>query len=399
MGSKKLTIACVFEGDLHSGGGFQAQLSTIIELSKKQKYSLIPFVFSEQNVLLLQNLGFSPVLIKNNIFTKVFRFVLLQKVFFAVVQKFKFKTYFENQVSQYGIDLVYFLAPSKYALDLTQYNYVYTLWDMCHRDMNEFPEVNFNREFELREILYKKVTSKAIATIVESELGAMNLSKRYGIDSNRVYSASLYPSLNTIHSGYIDIKKKYSIDTDYIYYPAQFWAHKNHVYIIDALVVLNLQGIKLTAVFSGSDKGNLTHVLNYAKKTGIENLIKYIGFAPNEELYHLYQQSLALVMPTYFGPTNIPPLEAFSIGTPVIYSDLEGLREQVGDAALLCDLKNPNNLAKHLKNLLESIGLRKDLISKGKNRLKELSKSDIIDILSEIFDDYAIKLKSWDYFI
>ena len=51
-------------------------------------------------------------------------------------------------------------------------------------------------------------------------------------------------------------------------------------------------------------------------------------------------------MPTYFGPTNIPPLEAFSLNVPVCYSDLDGLREQVGEAAFLMNLKNPESLAR-----------------------------------------------------
>ena len=55
----------------------------------------------------------------------------------------------------------------------------------------------------------------------------------------------------------------------------------------------------------------------------------------------LYKESIALVMPSYFGPTNIPPLEAFNLGVPVLYSDLPGLKDQVGDAALLLDLNKP----------------------------------------------------------
>ena len=59
-------------------------------------------------------------------------------------------------------------------------------------------------------------------------------------------------------------------------------------------------------------------------------------------------------MPTYFGPTNIPPLEAFKINVPVLYSDLPGLRDQVGKAAMLIDLKKPESLASNLKKLLNS---------------------------------------------
>lgn len=244
----------------------------------------------------------------------------------------------------------------------------------------------------MREQLYTKSLKKAVAILVDSELGKRNVIKRYGVDNQRIQVAPFAPSINAFVDNKVNVKTKYQIIGEYIYYPAQFWSHKNHVYII---AILKQQGINLTAIFSGSNKGNLSYVLDYAKKSNVSELVKYIGFAPNEEIYSLYKNALAMVMPSYFGPTNIPPLEAFAIETPVIYSDLDGLREQVGDGALLCDLKNPNSLAEHLKSILESENLRNNLINKGKDRLNELSQSNVVEILSDIFDDYAIKLKCW----
>ena len=48
-------------------------------------------------------------------------------------------------------------------------------------------------------------------------------------------------------------------------------------------------------------------------------------------------------MPSYFGPTNLPPIEAFKLGVPVFYPDLPGMREYVGNAAILIDLNNPKS--------------------------------------------------------
>ena len=70
----------------------------------------------------------------------------------------------------------------------------------------------------------------------------------------------------------------------------------------------------------------------------------------NDE-YPLYDQSLALVMPTYLGPTNIPPLEAFAYETPVCYSDTPFL-ETSRRCAFFMNLKDPNSLFKifnHIK--------------------------------------------------
>lgn len=395
MDSKKLNIAVVFDGELQGGGGYQQQLSTIIKLNELDKYNFIAFVFTHENKKVLKGYGINSVVMKKTLLDKIYRLFHRQDWFLPFSRRLKSKTLFEKSLDIHDIDLVYFLSPSGLSLDLTTHNYIITVWDLCHRDTPEFPEVNHFREFETREQLYTKSLKKAVAILVDSELGKTNIVKRYGIDDARIQVAPFKPSINAFVDNKVNVKEKYQISGDYIYYPAQFWSHKNHVYIIDAIAILKNQNIKLSAIFSGSNKGNLDYVLGYAKQAGVEDLIKYIGFSPNKEIYSLYKNALAMVMPSYFGPTNIPPLEAFAIGTPVVYSDLDGLRDQVGDAALLCDLKNPNSLAKHLKNLLESEDLRNDLIIKGRNRLDELSKSNIADILSKIFDDYVIKLKCW----
>ncbi|RZG49141.1 glycosyltransferase family 4 protein [Acinetobacter wuhouensis] len=393
MDTQKLNIACVFEGDIESGGGFQTQLSTILKLSKNDKYKITAFTFSNKNKELLIKHGLNVVCLKTSIFDKILKIFSLQ-IWFQIL-RFKWKTTFEKSLDNHSIDLVYFLSPSSLALYLVDHNYIYTVWDLCHRDMLEFPEVNYYREFELRENLYTSVSKKAVAILTDSKLGKDNLVKRYGVDSERIFNISFAPSINAKESNFINIKEKYNIESNYIYYPAQFWAHKNHVYIIDAIVKLKNKGILLAAVFSGSDKGNLEYILGYAKKLDVEHLIHYIGFAPNEEIYYLYKQSLALVMPSYFGPTNIPPLEAFVIGTPVIYSDLDGLREQVEGAALLCDLKNSSHLVEHLELLINSSEKRIELIELGYKRLEELQKYSIDQTLIKIFDDYSVKLRCW----
>ncbi|HOV90151.1 MAG TPA: glycosyltransferase family 1 protein [Syntrophorhabdaceae bacterium] len=393
-----MKIAVVFEGVLHVGGGYQQQLSVFTRLgSLDNKYEITAFVFSEENKKVLKRYNVKTVLVKKTLLDKIHRFLHRQHWFFRFSKSFRLKTLFEKKLKDNNVDLVYFLSPSGLSLDLIEHNYIITVWDLCHRDFLEFPEVNYYREFELREQLYLKALKKAVAVLVDSEPGKENIVRRYGIDDSRIFVAPFTPSINIYLDNNLDVKTKYKINGEYIYYPAQFWSHKNHVYIIDALSILMSQGFTLTAVFSGSDKGNLKYVMNYAKKMGVEDLIKYIGFAPNEEIYSLYKNSIALVMPTYFGPTNIPPLEAFSIGVPVIYSDLKGLKEQVGDAALLCDLSDPNSLATHLKNLLESEKLRINLIEKGKQKLKELSRYDILETLDTIFTNYSIKMKCWKY--
>ena len=120
-----------------------------------------------------------------------------------------------------------------------------------------------------------------------------------------------------------------------------------------------------------------------------------MGFIDNEDIVELYKNSLALVMPTYFGPTNIPPLEAFALGVPVLYSDLPGLRDQVGDSALLLDLNDPNSMAKNLINLMTDDNLRATLIRLGKKRIDSNDYINHNETINVICSKYQIKMQSW----
>jgi glycosyltransferase involved in cell wall biosynthesis len=87
----------------------------------------------------------------------------------------------------------------------------------------------------------------------------------------------------------------------------------------------------------------------------------------------LYTLSAGLVMPTFFGPTNLPPLEAWHYGRPVITSDIRGVREQIGDAGLLADPKSPPQLARAMLELWRSDALAATLAERGRKRLEAYS--------------------------
>jgi glycosyltransferase involved in cell wall biosynthesis len=150
------------------------------------------------------------------------------------------------------------------------------------------------------------------------------------------------------------------------------------------------------AIFSGSDKGNLSYIKNKVRDFNLNDRVKFVGFIENELLPYFYKQSIALVMPTYFGPTNLPPLEAFILEVPVMYSDIKGLKNQVGDAALLLDLNNPETMSINIKNLLENSEIAFNLIKKGKNIInKELDINHSL-ILTELLHSFQRKRICWD---
>jgi glycosyltransferase involved in cell wall biosynthesis len=152
----------------------------------------------------------------------------------------------------------------------------------------------------------------------------------------------------------------------YFYYPAQFWAHKNHYNLLLAFkkLVSEFQGEKIKLVFSGSDRGNKPYVQSVIRQLQLNEHVIVLGFVSNEQVFTLYKHALALVMPTFLGPTNMPVLEAMHLGVPVICSDLTGHRETCGDGAIYVHPHDVDNWYRAMRSMLDN-SKRETLILKA----------------------------------
>lgn len=279
---------------------------------------------------------------------------------------------FEKALIRQKADLIYFVGPSFLMLPLQKLNYLSTVWDLCHRDTPEFPEVRHFSEFHVRESLFQKTLAPSVLIITDSAMSKENISRRYGIDQDRILSIPFSPSPlleERYAAGTPEVLARYRIESGYFFYPAQFWSHKNHMRILDALLILQREDWRPVMVFTGGDMGNRKTVEEFIMHNGLTDQVKILGFIPPEDMRGLYSGARAVVMPSYFGPTNLPPLEAWIMGKPLIYSTTG--REQAGDAAILFDPDEAKELANALK-LTRDDQLCADLIEKGRKRLQEI---------------------------
>ena len=119
------------------------------------------------------------------------------------------------------------------------------------------------------------------------------------------------------------------------------------------------------------------------------------GFVTQQDLQSLYQNALALVYPTFCGPENLPPLEAFALGCPVIASRVSGADEQLGDAALLFDPSDHVELAKMIKLLIDKKEVGARLIKRGKVRAGKWTSKDFVSGIFSLLDEFEPIRKSW----
>ena len=238
--------------------------------------------------------------------------------------------------------------------------------DLMHRYEKDIEELK--EGFEYREKLYRQEVRKAALILVDSELGKAQLVESYqDVEKNLDRKARVLPFIPPmyIYENGEGVKPKTELPQKYIFYPAQFWSHKNHIRLLEAVKLLKGKNIDIQLVLVGSEQNNSNTVADSIQKFELEKNVLILGYVSNDEMVYLYKNARALVMPTLFGPTNIPPLEAFCLGCPVATSRIYAIPEQLGDAALLFDPRNVTEIAQCIEKLWNDDSLCEELKKKG----------------------------------
>lgn len=295
-----------------------------------------------------------------------------------------------------GIDLMLYPVPMSISFE-AGIPYIFAVHDLQHRLQPDFPEVGSSREWQSREYLFGNGIGQARAVVTDSETGRQDVLDCYGdkgISPESIFVLPYVPP--TYLPDRIDqqerrrIRELYQLPERYFFYPAQFWPHKNHANLLKALALLrDHKGIAAPLVLCGSHHNavrsqTFSDVMTLADSLGLSEQVSYLGFVPDGDMAALYAEAQALVMPTFFGPTNIPVLEAWSLGCPVLTSDLRGIREQAGDAALLADPHSPDSLCEALYLLWQDNARRSALIDAGRRRLQAYGPRDFAGRLRDV---------------
>lgn len=260
------------------------------------------------------------------------------------------------------------------------------IFDLMYLYLPEFPEVV--EDIASRERTTKDLCMRADVLLADSIIGKKQIVEsfgRYRDDlAQRVkilpYIPADYIYKRTEAVGFVKPFEKYLV------YPAQLWKHKNHINLLKAINMLKEEGINVNIVFAGSEKNAGKDIWNYIEECDLICQVKILGYVTNEEIVSLYVNARAMIYPSFFGPTNIPPLEAMQLGCPSAISDVYGMPDQVGDAALLFDPKNVDEIKCCIKQLWEDDLLCDKLREMGYARSKAYGKKEFKKNIEEIIN-------------
>jgi glycosyltransferase involved in cell wall biosynthesis len=109
------------------------------------------------------------------------------------------------------------------------------------------------------------------------------------------------------------------------------------------------------------------------RSLGLEEDVRYLDYVPNEELPSYYGLADLYVYPSSEEGFGLTPLEAMACGCPVVTSGASSLPEVVGDAAVLVNPTDADELAEAMGRVLSDRDLKSSLIRKGSERAREFS--------------------------
>ena len=155
----------------------------------------------------------------------------------------------------------------------------------------------------------------------------------------------------------------------FLFYPAQFWVHKNHLRLIEAFREVAREVPDLNLVLTGKKRDEYQAVMRAVDKFGLGERVTYLGYVEQDDLQSIYRLATALVMPSLFESVSIPIYEAFQVGTPVAASDILAIPEQVGDAGVLFDPKSVASIKEAILGIVKDPEAARLLGKRGRLRM------------------------------
>ena len=172
------------------------------------------------------------------------------------------------------------------------------------------------------------------------------------------------------------LKTRFGIGDPYILYVGWIGHHKNVMGLLRAYRELHARGVDqyhLWLVGAADSAWNDAH--GFLLQYGLEDRIHLPGWIEpdSEDLVDLYAGASCCVFPSFYEGWCSPPLEAMACGTAVVVSNRSSLPETVGGAALLVNPDDDGSIADGIATVLANDALRRELVTRGLARARELN--------------------------
>lgn len=297
-----------------------------------------------------------------------------------IVKKIYHQFFQSHSLGKHGVELLFcpFTDP---VLAESGIPVVSVIHDLQYR---EFPHFFTSQEIRHRQSFMREAAQKADAVVCVSEYTRQAA----------VQSLSILPEKTCVIPNCIQGRLKRLSEEErnpllrqlgvaqrpYMFYPANFWPHKNHRMLLTAYGMFRSRHPEqqLDLVFTGALTAEQGKLKVYVERMGLSGHVHFLGYLPENALSAVWSGSSCLIFPSLFEGFGIPVLEAMYYSKPVLCSNTSSLPEVAGNAALYFDPRKPEEILQVMVTLTSDPDIRTGLIEKGQQRLQVFQSDDMV---------------------
>jgi len=222
-----------------------------------------------------------------------------------------------------------------------------------------------------------KFARKAKQLVTVSEFSKQDICKRYGIPPEKIDVA-----YNGAHKEYRPlgweekelVKKEYTDGCEYFVYAGALHPRKNIVNLLKAFIAFKKrQRSNMKLVIVGRFAWKYDEVAEMKETMTFKEDVKWVGYMGVEDLSKIIGGAYALLYPSLFEGFGIPILEALQCNVPAITSNTSSMPEVAGNAALLVDPMDYQDIADKMQLLYKDETLRARLIAAAPEQVKKFN--------------------------
>ncbi len=145
--------------------------------------------------------------------------------------------------------------------------------------------------------------------------------------------------------------------------------HKNIEGMVRALAILRREKqVEVDLVVAGKGYADYDTPQRIAAELGLAEHVHFLGFVAEEHLPALYAAAVMVAMPSLYEGFGLPVLEALAQGLPVLGSNVTSIPEVLGDAGVLIDPRDPEEMAAKAAEILTDERLARELSARARSR-------------------------------
>ena len=307
---------------------------------------------------------------KENLINRISLFLSSVDIIRKLIFKLNINS-FENFLKKKNISLLIFLTPSKLVYFCRRIDFISTIWELEYKTHPYLPEYkNIYFDLKERDNISKFISLYSYAIFVGTKKSGDDFSKFYSCDLSRIIQKYTQSTIVNKAKNF-KAQKPSTENFEYIFYPAQFWSHKNHKFIVDAFEEIKKNNIDLKCIFTGSDKGYLKKIKQLIEEKELNDFFIFYDYLSDEEIINLYLNCQAVIIPSIVGSYAFPHVEAFYFKN-FIFGSVENLDMEFRKRVVEIDLNSPENFIKKYvenfkqkENIDNMIKLNKDFYDKN----------------------------------